>query len=55
MLCILPDLLTIEAHTPTPVAVKYDKTDGQWYTHDGIDVKETQQRKGAFLYNFLSV
>ena len=40
------DLLTIAPHTPTPEPVKYDKTDGQWYTHNGVDVKETQQRKG---------
>jgi len=39
------DLLTIEAHTPTPEPVTYDKTDGQWYAHDGVDVKDTQQRK----------
>ena len=42
------DLLTIQAHTPTPEPVKYDKTDGQWYTHDGLDVKDTQQRRGWF-------
>ncbi|XP_078345355.1 uncharacterized protein LOC144630857 isoform X19 [Oculina patagonica] len=39
------DLLTIDHHTPTPEPVKYDKTDGQWYTHDGVDVKESQQKK----------
>ncbi|XP_022793649.1 uncharacterized protein LOC111332557 isoform X5 [Stylophora pistillata] len=39
------DLLTVEPHTPTPEPVRYDKTDGQWYTHNGVDVKETQQRK----------
>ena len=43
---ILTDLLTIVPHTPTPEPVKFDKTDGQWYTHDGVDVKETQQRRG---------
>ena len=42
----LSDLLSIEHHTPTPEKVTYDKTDGQWYTHDGVDVKETQQRLG---------
>ena len=42
----LPDLLSIEHHTPTPQKVTYDKTDGQWYTHDGVNVKETQQRLG---------
>ena len=38
--------MTVDPHTPTPEPIKYDKTDGQWYTHDGVDVKETQQRKG---------
>ena len=31
----------------TPEPVKYDKKDGQWYTHDGVDVTDTQARKGA--------
>lgn len=31
----------------TPEPVKYDKKDGQWYTHDGVDVIDTQARKGA--------
>ena len=44
----MTDLLTIEPHTPTPEPVKYNKEDGQWYTHDGVDVKDTQQRKGEF-------
>lgn len=48
----MPDLLTIDPHTPTPEPVKYDKTDGQWYTHDGVDVKDTQQRKGNFQIFF---
>ena len=26
--------------------VKYDTKDGQWYTHVGVDVKDTQGRKG---------
>ncbi|XP_027048145.1 uncharacterized protein LOC113675743 isoform X9 [Pocillopora damicornis] len=39
------DLLTVEPHTPTPEPVRYDKKDGQWYTHNGVDVKDTQQRK----------
>jgi len=46
---MLLDLLTIEPHTPTPEPVRYDKQDGQWYTHDGVDVKDTQQRKGRKL------
>ena len=41
------DLLTIEAHVFTPEPVKYEKKDGQWYTHDGVDVTETQARKGS--------
>lgn len=40
------DLLTIDPHSPTPEPVSYDKTDGLWYTHDGVNVKDTQQRKG---------
>ena len=41
------DLLTMEARMFTPEPVKYEKKDGQWYTHDGVDVIETQTRKGA--------
>ena len=48
-LYILTDLLTIESHSPNPEPVKYDKTDGQWYTHDGVDVEETQQRRGTVV------
>ena len=40
------DLLTVEPHAPTPEPVQYDKKDGQWYGHDGVDVKDTQERKG---------
>lgn len=40
------DLLTIDPHTPTPEPASHEKTDGQWYSHDGVDVKDTQQRKG---------
>ena len=47
LISILTDLLTLEHHTPTPEPVKYDKKDGQWYTHNGVDVKDTQQRKGG--------
>ena len=45
-LSFFSDLLSIQHHTPTPEKVTYDKMDGQWYTHDGVDVKETQQRLG---------
>ena len=40
------DLLTVEPHTPTPEPIQYDKKDGQWYGHDGVDVKDTRERKG---------
>lgn len=43
---VVLDLLTIDHHTPTPEPVTYDKRDGQWYSHDGVDVKETQSRRG---------
>lgn len=43
------DLLTIDPHSPTPEPVSFDKTDGLWYSHDGVDVKDTQQRKGKAL------
>lgn len=46
--CSMVDLLTVEPHTPTPEPVRYDKTDGQWYNHDGVDINDTQQRKGEF-------
>ena len=51
-LYILPDLLTVDPHTPTPEAVSYDKKDGQWYTHDGVDVKGTQQRRGRYFIRY---
>ena len=41
------DLLVIEPNTPRSEPVKYDKKDGHWYTHDGVDVKDTQLRKGG--------
>ena len=48
--CFEPsDLLTIDPHSPTPEPVSYDKTDGLWYTHDGVDVKDTQQKKGKAM------
>ena len=47
---LLLDLLTVDPHTPTSEPVRYDKTDGQWYGHDGVDVKETQQRKGKLFH-----
>ena len=46
IIIIIIDLLKVEPHTPTPQKVEYDKKDGQWYTHDGVDIEETQARKG---------
>ena len=43
---VLADLLLVQPHTPTPEPVRYEKKDGEWYTHDGVDIKESQQRKG---------
>ena len=43
---LFSDLLSVEPHVPTPEPVTYDKKDGEWYTHEGVDVKETLQRKG---------
>lgn len=43
----LEDLLIVNPHTPTPEPVKYDKKDGQWYGHDGVDVHDMLQRKGT--------
>lgn len=42
----MTDLLTMESHTPTSEPVKYERKDGQWYVQNGVDVKDTQQRKG---------
>jgi len=44
----------IEPHNPTPEPILCDKKDGQWYAQEGVDVKETQQRKGM-VYCFLCV
>lgn len=43
---ILTDLLKVEPHTPTSEPAKYERKDGQWYTHNGVDIQDTQQRKG---------
>lgn len=43
---VLADLLLVQPHTPTPEPVRYEKKDGEWYTHDGVNIKESQQRKG---------
>ena len=48
IIIIIIDLLKVEPHTPTPQKVEYDKKDGQWYTHDGVDIEETQARKGEW-------
>ena len=44
------DLLTVIPHTPSPEKIMCDKKDGQWYTHDGVDIKETQQRNSKYLW-----
>ena len=50
-LIILADLLIIDPHTPSSEPVKYHKSeDGKWYTHDGVDVQETLQRKGNVYF-----
>lgn len=41
----MTDLLTMESHTPTSEPVKYERKDGEWYVQNGVDVKDTQQRK----------
>ena len=43
---IFTDLLKVEPHTPTSEPVKYERKDGQWYAHNGVDIQDTQQRKG---------
>lgn len=40
------DLLTITPHTPSTEPVRYDKKEGQWYSHDAVNVKGTPQKKG---------
>ena len=47
--CYYTDLLTVEPHVPTPDPVAYEKKDAQWYAHEGVNVKETLQRKGGLL------
>lgn len=39
------DLLTITPHTPSTEPVRYDKKEGQWYTHDAVNVKGTPLKK----------
>lgn len=55
LVVILLDLLTVEPHMPTSEPVRYDKKDGQWYTHNGVDVKDTQQRKGFNSFSYLNL
>ena len=45
--------LTIESHTSEPV--KYEWKDGQWYVQNGVDVKDTQQRKGIIGFKVYTV
>ena len=44
---ILSDLLEDRVHTPTQSPVKVKKDGGDWYGHDGVDVKETHKAKGT--------
>ena len=39
---------------PTPEPMSYDRTDGQWYAHDGVDIKETQSRKGNQIFIWIT-
>ena len=32
----------MEPHLTSPERVNYEKTDGQWYTHDNVDIKQSQ-------------
>ena len=52
---VLTDLLKVEPHTPTSEPVKYDKKDGQWYAHNGVDVQDTQQRKGKNNHSIILI
>lgn len=47
------DLFMVEPHTPKAEPVRYEKKDGKWYTHDGTDVKDTQQRKGEWSFDII--
>lgn len=51
----MTDLLTMESHTPTSEPVKYERKDGQWYVQNGVDVKDTQQRKGIIGFKVYTV
>ena len=44
------ELLQITPHTPSSEPVKCDKQDGTWYTHNGVDIQDTLQRKGLSLF-----
>lgn len=41
------DLLTMEAHTPSPKPQRYQKKGGDWYNQDYIDGSKTRGKKGT--------
>ena len=43
----LADLLTMEAHTPSPKPQRYQKKGGDWYNQDYIDGSKTRGKKGT--------
>ena len=43
-----------EPHESSTEPVTYDKKDGQWYSHDGVDIKDTQGRKGISVVVLMS-
>jgi hypothetical protein len=40
-------LLEIKEHNPTKAPAKYDKKGGDWYYQDGVDIKESLQKRGT--------
>lgn len=43
------DLLTMEAHTPSPKPQRYQKKGGDWYNQDYVDGSKTRGKKGTTL------
>lgn len=43
---LVTDLLTMEAHTPSPEPQRYQKKGGDWYNQDNLDGSKTRDRKG---------
>lgn len=40
------DLLEIKEHQPTKQPAKYNKKGGDWYYQEGVDIKESLQKRG---------